>query len=250
MRETVLLFAAAVLAAGCGPKNNTAMTGNKYETESFTTKSGKTVEMTLIKHGSLAISFDGKTIQVDPVADLGEHTDYAADFGTADFILVTHEHYDHLCDSTVRVLTGENTKIFINAAGREQLGRGEAIGNGESCKLAENISLQAVPAYNTTDGREKFHPAGNGNGYVLEIDGLRVYIAGDTEDIPEMAGLKDIDVAFLPVNQPYTMTVPQCVAAARMIAPKVLIPYHFSDTDLSQLPDLLPEIDVRIRNMQ
>ena len=249
MKRIAFLFAAAALAS-CGPKNSTAMTENKYETESFTTKSGKNVEITLIKHGSLAVSFDGRTIQIDPVADLGEHTDYAADFGKADFILVTHEHYDHLCDSTVRVLTGENTKIFINAAGKEQLGYGEAIGNGETYRLTENISLEAVPAYNTTDGREKFHPAGNGNGYVLDIDGLRIYIAGDTEDIPEMAGLKDIDVAFLPVNQPYTMTVPQCVAAARMIAPKVLIPYHSSETDLSQLPELLPEIDVRIRNMQ
>ena len=95
-----------------------------------------------------------------------------------------------------------------------------------------------------------FHPQGRDNGFVLTIDGLKIYIAGDTEDIPEMAGLKDIDVAFLPVNQPYTMTVEQCVNAAKVISPKVLIPYHFSSTDLSSLPDLLPEINVLLRHME
>lgn len=95
-----------------------------------------------------------------------------------------------------------------------------------------------------------FHPKGRDNGFVLSFDGLRIYIAGDTEDIPEMADLKDIDVAFLPVNQPYTMTVEQCVAAARTLAPAILIPYHFSQTDLSALPSLLPGIDVRLRDMQ
>ena len=82
------------------------------------------------------------------------------------------------------------------------------------------------------------------------MDGFRIYIAGDTEDIPEMAVIKDIDVAFLPCNQPYTMTVPQCIAAARMVKPKVLIPYHFGQTDISGIPAALPEIDVRLRQMQ
>ena len=107
-----------------------------------------------------------------------------------------------------------------------------------------------MPAYNTTPGREMFHPKGNGNGYVLTIDGLRIYVAGDTEDIPEMASLADVDVALLPVNQPYTMTPEQCIAATRVIRPKVLIPYHFGQTDLSGLPAALPEIDVRLRQMQ
>ena len=110
--------------------------------------------------------------------------------------------------------------------------------------------LEAVPAYNTTAGREMFHPKGNGNGYVLTMDSLRIYIAGDTEDIPEMASLKDIDIAFLPVNQPYTMTVEQCVKAAGIIKPKVLIPYHFSKTDVSSIPQLLPDIKVLLRQMQ
>ena len=223
----------------------------KYEVERFGTASGTPVDIVLIKHGSLAISYDGLSIQVDPVAEHGKSTDYAKEFPKADVILVTHEHGDHLEDATIATLTGENTVLLLNQTSRDRIGRGEAIGNGETRTLCDGtIQLEAVPAYNTTPGRENFHPKGNGNGYVLTIDGLRIYIAGDTEDVPEMADLKDIDVAFLPVNQPYTMTVEQCVAAAKTFKPKVLIPYHFSKTDISTIPGLLPGIDVRLRDMR
>lgn len=223
----------------------------KYEVERFGTASGTPVDIVLIKHGSLAISYDGLSIQVDPVAEHGKSTDYAKEFPKADVILVTHEHGDHLEDATIATLTGENTVLLLNQTSRDRIGRGEAIGNGETRTLCDGkIQLEAVPAYNTTPGRENFHPKGNGNGYVLTIDGLRIYIAGDTEDVPEMADLKDIDVAFLPVNQPYTMTVEQCVAAAKAFKPKVLIPYHFSKTDISTIPGLLPGIDVRLRDMR
>ena len=223
----------------------------KYEVERFGTASGTPVDIVLIKHGSLAISYDGLSIQVDPVAEHGKSTDYAKEFPKADVILVTHEHGDHLEDATIATLTGENTVLLLNQTSRDRIGRGEAIGNGETRTLCDGkIQLEAVPAYNTTPGRENFHPKGNGNGYVLTIDGLRIYIAGDTEDVPEMADLKDIDVAFLPVNQPYTMTVEQCVAAAKTFKPKVLIPYHFSKTDISTIPGLLPGIDVRLRDLR
>ena len=223
----------------------------KYEVERFGTASGTPVDIILIKHGSLAISYDGLSIQVDPVAEHGKSTDYAKEFPKADVILVTHEHGDHLEDATIATLTGENTVLLLNQTSRDRIGRGEAIGNGETRTLCDGkIQLEAVPAYNTTPGRENFHPKGNGNGYVLTIDGLRIYIAGDTEDVPEMADLKDIDVAFPPVNQPYTMTVEQCVAAAKTFKPKVLIPYHFSKTDISTIPGLLPGIDVRLRDMR
>ena len=223
----------------------------KYEVERFGTASGTPVDIVLIKHGSLAISYDGLSIQVDPVAEHGKSTDYAKEFPKADVILVTHEHGDHLEDATIATLTGENTVLLLNQTSRDRIGRGEAIGNGETRTLCDGkIQLEAVPAYNTTPGRENFHPKGNGNGYVLTIDGLRIYIAGDTEDVPEMADLKDIDVAVLPVNQPYTMTVEQCVAAAKAFKPKVLIPYHFSKTDISTIPGLLPGIDVRLRDMR
>ena len=222
----------------------------KYEVERFRTASGAPVGITLIKHGSLEIGYKGLSIQIDPVAGYGKPTDYAVEFPKADVILVTHEHPDHLEDATIATLSGPETLLILNETSRNKIGRGEAMHNGESRELPGGIKLEAVPAYNTTPGREMFHPKGNGNGYVLTIDGLRIYMAGDTEDVPEMAELKDIDVAFLPVNQPYTMTPEQCIAAAKVIAPKVLIPYHFSQTDLSGLPAALPELDVRLRQMQ
>ena len=222
----------------------------KYEVEVFKTKNCSPVAICLIKHGTLEIEYDGLTIHVDPVGEYGKHTDYATEFPKADVILVTHEHPDHLEDATLKVLEGENTLLILNKTSADRIGRGEVISNGQSRELPKGILLEAVPAYNTTPGREKFHPKGNGNGYVLTIDGLRIYIAGDTEDVPQMAELKDIDIAFLPVNQPYTMTVEQCVNAAMMFKPKVLIPYHFSNTDVRGLPDMLPEIKVLLRQMQ
>ena len=223
---------------------------SSYETESFATQSGEKVIISLIKHGTLAINYKDLWIHVDPVGGYGKPTDYASEFPKADVILVTHEHGDHLDADAIKALTKEGTQLLLNAKSQQQLGFGITLNNGESFKLPYNIRLDAVPAYNTTPDHTKFHPKGNGNGYVLTIDGLRIYIAGDTEDIPEMADLKDIDIAFLPVNQPYTMTVEQCVKAAKTIKPKVLFPYHFSQTDLSGLKGQLPGVDVRIRNMQ
>ena len=222
----------------------------QYDVETFTTDSGVPVAITLIKHGTLAISYNGKTIHVDPVGGYGKPTDYAAEFPKADAILITHEHGDHMDKEAIAALFEEGkTEIVTNANCAQALGHGTAMSNGDTKTLFDEIKLEAVPAYNYTEGRTRFHPKGRDNGFVLTMDGLRIYIAGDTEDIPEMASIKDIDIAFLPVNQPYTMTVDQCVNAANMIAPKVLIPYHFSDTDLSGLPGRLPQIKVLIRQM-
>ena len=221
-----------------------------FGTEVFLTDGNIPVAVTLIKHGSLEFAYNGCSVQVDPVAGYGKPTDYAAGFPKADVILVTHEHPDHLDDVTLRGLSDDRTRLILNHKSAAAIGRGEVVGNGDSLDLPSGIRLDAVPAYNTTPGREKFHPKGSGNGYVLTMDGFRIYVAGDTEDIPEMAALKDIDLAFLPVNQPYTMTPEQCVRATGMIAPKVLIPYHFSQTDLSSIPGRLPGIKVLLRDMQ
>lgn len=223
---------------------------NTYETDSFLSPAGYPVTLTLIKHGSVEINYRGISIQVDPVAEMGKVTDYAAEFPKANVILVTHEHGDHLDGTAIQALTGPETQLILNGTGAAKLGFGEVIGNGEKRELPGGIGLEAVPAYNTTPGRERFHPQGNGNGYVLTFDGLRVYVAGDTEDVPEMERLKDIAVALLPVNQPYTMTVEQCAHACRLIGPEVLIPYHFSDTDLSPLPGMLPGQKILFRQMQ
>ena len=222
-----------------------------FQTDTFKTKGGKEVVVTAIKHASLRIQYDGLEIQVDPVARYAPETDYLK-FPKADVILVTHEHFDHFDRDTIATLRKDGTEIVANPVVQKMLGFGTALANGESRVLAKGIKLDAVPAYNTTPGHTQFHPKGRDNGYVLTIDGLRIYIAGDTEDIPEMASLKDIDVAFLPCNQPYTMTPEQVAKAARKIKPKVLFPYHYSQTPIKQVADLLTGsgIDVRIRNYQ
>jgi L-ascorbate metabolism protein UlaG (beta-lactamase superfamily) len=208
------------------------------------------VKITFIKHGSLQIAYDNLLIQVDPVSMFADYST----FPKADIILITHEHEDHLDPKAIDALTNEKTVLVMNESSAKKSGNAKAkiMKNGDKMELPNQITLEAVPAYNTTPGREQFHPRSRDNGYILTIDGLRIYIAGDTEDIPEMKNLKNIDVAFLPVNQPYTMTVAQAVNAAKMFSPKVLYPYHFGNTDVKPLEGLLKDsgIEVRLREMQ
>ena len=224
----------------------------QQQTDEFTTKSGKKVRFTCIKHASIQINYNGLESEVDPVGKgMKPETDYSQ-FPKADLILVTHEHHDHFDADAIAQLRTGSTKIFLNPAVQKMLGSGKALKNGDKVKVADDITLEAVPAYNTTPGREQFHPKGRDNGYILTLDGMRIYIAGDTEDIPEMANLKDIDIAFLPCNQPYTMTVEQAVRAAKVIKPKVLFPYHYNDTPVNQITLQLYQegIKVLIRNYQ
>lgn len=225
--------------------------GQAQVADTFYTKSKKEVVITPIKHGSMRIAYNGLEIQVDPVTVLPPATDYST-FPKADFILVTHEHFDHCDKNAVEQLRKEGTSVITNANSAKLLGWGDVMKNGESKKLTGDIQLDAVPAYNHTEGRTQFHPKGRDNGFILTIDGLRIYIAGDTEDIPEMEAVKDIDVAFLPTNQPYTMTPEQTAKAAKMFMPKVLFPYHYGETKIERVVDLLKGsgIDVRIRNYQ
>ena len=243
MKTSTILAASVLMTTGCVADN--------YQTDTFKTKGGKEVVITAIKHASLRIQYDGLEIQVDPVAEFAPSTDYSK-FPKADVILVTHEHFDHFDRDTIATLRKDGTQIVANPAVQKMLGCGTALANGESLALAQGIALDAVPAYNTTPGHTQFHPKGRDNGYVLTIDGLRIYIAGDTENIPEMAKLKDIDIAFLPCNQPYTMTPEQVAKAARTIKPKVLFPYHYSQTPIKRVAELLSgtSIDVRVRNYQ
>jgi L-ascorbate metabolism protein UlaG (beta-lactamase superfamily) len=218
--------------------------------DSFQTKSGKTVTITHIKHATMQITYEGKHIFVDPVTNQPPRTEWSV-YPKANFILITHEHRDHFDEMAIAQLRSSNTPVYLNRSTQDLLhGSNVVMNNGDSLRIDDDIWLWAVPAYNTTPGREQYHPKGRDNGYILQIDGLRIYIAGDTEDIPEMANLKDIDVAFLPCNQPYTMTVDQLVSAAKTIKPKVLFPYHYGDTriNLVLMKMVGSGIDVRIRD--
>lgn len=223
-----------------------------YEVDVFKTKSGRTVKFHALMHSCIRIEYDGREIEIDPVGKLRDRTVDYASMPKADYIFVTHEHGDHYDAAAIKLLSMEKTQLIMNKRCADMYGSGLVMKNGEKKKIAKDFSVEAVPAYNTTEGHLQFHPKGRDNGYILTLDGLRIYIAGDTEDIPEMADIKDIDVAFLPCNQPYTMTPEQLVKAAKTIKPKVLFPYHYGQTDVSTIPSQLKDegIDVRIRHYE
>ena len=262
------LLATIGLTTACGQKNyedvnqkggildwkkaGMDVTTDNYEVDVFKTKSGKAVKFHALMHSCIRIQYDDKEIEIDPVAKLGERSvDYAA-MPKADYLFVTHEHRDHFDGATIRMLTNDGTQLIMNQRCADMYGSGTVMANGDHLQLASDFTVEAVPAYNITEGRQQFHPKGRDNGYILTLDGMRIYIAGDTEDISEMENIKDIDIAFLPCNQPYTMTPEQLVRAAKVIKPKVLFPYHYGQTDVSTIPQQLQDegIDVRIRHYE
>ena len=226
-------------------------------TDTFETASGKKLEITFIVHASLKFRFGDRVIYVDPASSLADYSDSEK----ADFIFFTHHHSDHFDLKALEDLATEDTTIVCTKAVAEEIPDRderdiEVMKNGDSLNFRKGFSVEAVPAYNYVS-REHFHPAGRDNGYILSFDGLKVYVAGDLEDVPAIHNLpeKNIDIAFLPVNQPFTMTVRQAVNAAKIIKPKIFYPYHYGQveevTDLQQLcADLEGSgIEVRLREM-
>ena len=232
--------------------------GAKYPSDIIKTAEGKNLEITFFGHGSIAFEYEGKQIYIDPVSDFA---DYSA-LPKADVILVGHEHGDHLDAKAVASLSTPETVFIGNATAVEALGAGGRNGDGEILLHGETlalpyVSIEAVPAYNTSPEKINFHPRDRKhNGYILTFGGTRVYVAGDTEDTPEMTALRDIDIAFLPVNLPYTMTEEQAARAVKAIKPTIFYPYHYGQTDhttdLGKLEKLLEGSggEVRIRPLE
>lgn len=220
-----------------------------YETDIIQTSSGN-LEITFLGHGSLVFAFEGKVIHVDP---FGHVADYST-LPEADLILITHEHSDHLDPEALASIRKETSDIVMTELCEGKVEGGIIMRNGDM-GVVQGIPIEAVPAYNLIHTRESgdpFHPCGQGNGYVITFGDTRVYIAGDSEDTPEMMALRDIDIAFLPMNLPYTMTPQMVASAARSMKPTILYPYHFGETDTSELVALLndqPETEIRIRQM-
>ena len=229
-----------------------SQTPQQTEVDEFKTESGKEVKLHALVHSSIRIEFGSLELYIDPVRQLGNRTIDYTSMPQADFIFVTHEHGDHYDKDAIKQLSKVGTRFITNRRCADMQGYGLVLKNGDKEDLNLGIKVEAVPAYNTSEGRTQFHPKGRDNGYILNLDGLRIYIAGDTEDIPEMADIHDIDIAFLPCNQPYTMTPDQLIKAARVIKPKVLFPYHYGQTDVTTLPASLKDdgIDVRIRHYE
>jgi L-ascorbate metabolism protein UlaG (beta-lactamase superfamily) len=222
---------------------------NVFEYDIIKTKSGD-LKITFIGHGTIMFEIANTVIHVDPV---GRYADYSK-LLDADLILITHHHGDHLDPNAIKEMTKEGTKIFCNELSLEKAVGAIVLKNGENV-LFGKINIEAVPAYNILhkrDNGDPFHPKGQGNGYVLTIADKKIYIAGDTENIPEMKELKNIDIAFLPMNLPYTMTPQMVVDAVKMFNPKILYPYHFGNTNVNELIELLKEkndCEVRIRKL-
>jgi L-ascorbate metabolism protein UlaG (beta-lactamase superfamily) len=216
----------------------------KFQEDLFKT-SGGDLKITFIGHGTLMLAYGGKVIHVDPVS---MYADYAT-LPKADLILVTHEHGDHLDMKAIQAVSTANTEIINSPSCAAMLVNGIVMKNGDS-KTIFGFKIEAVPAYNL---QKPFHPKGSGNGYMLTLGDKRIYIAGDTEDVPEIKVLQNIDVAFLPMNLPFTMTPEQVANVAKAIKPKVLYPYHFGETDARRVAELLKDekgIEVRIRDMK
>ena len=221
-----------------------------FEQDIIKTSSGE-LKITFIGHGTLMFMFEGKVIHVDPQNEAADYTKMSE----ADIILVTHEHGDHLDPEAIEAIRKEDTKIVLTKACTEDIAGGIVMKNGDT-ETVSGLKIEAVPAYNIVHKRsngQPFHPKGRGNGYIITFGDKRVYVAGDTENTPQMKKLKNIDVAFLPMNLPYTMTPEMVADAAKAFKPKVLYSYHYGRTDPDTIVNLLKgvkEIEVRIRNMQ
>jgi len=202
---------------------------------------------TPISHATFIIQSSEKTIFVDPVGDIDNY----ASFSSPDIILITHTHGDHLSTELVNTIKAEKTVVVVPKAVYDKLSYGEILENGEK-ETYSDVMIEAIPMYNLTEDRLNFHKKDQGNGYVVTLEGKRIYIAGDTEDIVEMRNLKDIDFAFICMNLPYTMTVEQAASAVLEMKPKVVYPYHYRGkggfSDIEKFEQLVSEdegIEVR-----
>ena len=224
-------------------------TQGKFETDGLPTSAGD-LSITFLGHGSLLMVFKRINIYVDP---FGKVADYAS-LPKADLVFVTHEHFDHLDPQALSSIRTDKTLLVLTEICAQQVTGGTVMRNGDVQTVA-GIPVEAVASYNLVHKRpsgDPFHPKGCGNGYILNFGDTRLYIAGDTENIPEMKALQDIAIAFLPMNLPYTMTPEMVADAAKAFRPRILYPYHYGDTDVSKLVELLKgekEIEVRIRKM-
>lgn len=208
-----------------------------------------------VNHASLVITWNGIAVYVDPHGDAS----LFANLPKPDLVLVTDIHQDHLDVSTLQALDMEKAFFVVPEAVEDKLpdafkGEVATIYNGGRT-VRSGIEIEAVPMYNLPEEEGAFHPRGRGNGYVLTLGGERIYISGDTEDIKEMRELEDIDIAFVCMNLPYTMTVDQAASAVLDFEPDVVYPYHFRGKDgmsdvgrfKNLVQDKSDDIEVRLR---
>lgn len=248
MKTKLLLLMSILSLFGCGRKP-----APEYPADVLTLRDGSQITLTFFKHASLAITVGGKYIYVDPVSS---YADYAS-LPKADVVLITHSHYDHLDRAAVETLLTSETEVLCDRTSAEAFEMNcYTMRPGSVATPRLYLKVEAVVACNTTPGHLQFHPREREDcGYILTIGGTRIYIAGDTEPTPEMKRLKEIDVAFLPVNQPYTMTVDQAVEAVKAFRPAIFYPYHYGEVDeKTDIDRLVAELEgvteVRVRPLE
>ena len=222
------------------------------QSDTIQTEQGQLL-ITPIQHGSMVLEYQGNTIYVDPY---GGGKSYRA-VKDPDLVLLTDIHGDHLHEETLQALNLQEAHFIMPAAVKEKLGEmkvavsePEVLANGEETTW-KGISIKAVPMYNLPETADSRHPKGRGNGYILNFDGTRVYIAGDTEAIPEMRALENIRVAFVPMNLPYTMDIQQAAEGVLAFEPAIVYPYHYKGSDIKSFKQKVESqnenIEVRLR---
>jgi len=213
-------------------------------TEDFTTSAGK-VEVTIIQHASLMLNAGGKIVYIDPAQ--GKYDGLPQ----ADYIFITDIHGDHLAPPIIEKLKKSGTVIVAPKAVAEKVPGCTVMANGDTTTIGD-FKVEAIPMYNLKPAAngQIYHDKGRGNGYVIAIGGKRFYFAGDTEGIPEMRALKSIDVAFIPMNLPFTMTPADAADAVKAFHPAVVYPYHYRGQDTKIFAAALEGtgIDVRLRD--
>ncbi|MBN1473953.1 MAG: MBL fold metallo-hydrolase [Syntrophaceae bacterium] len=213
--------------------------------------SGGDLVITVLGHASLMMSYKGKVVHIDPFSKVADYKKMPK----ADLIIITHGHMDHLDLESINNIKTTRTKIIGTQEVARKLPDVFVMKNGDA-KTLDGLKIEAVPAYNLVHMRSPgtpYHIKGIGNGYIITFGDKRVYVAGDTENTPEMKQLKNIDIAFLPMNTPYTMTPEMVADAVKAFKPKILYPYHyrFGETDIPKLEKLLKGLsgtELRVRN--
>jgi L-ascorbate metabolism protein UlaG (beta-lactamase superfamily) len=243
MERVLLISLLAIFAV-------TAVSAHAYETDVIPTSTGD-LKITFIGHGTLMFTYGGKVVHVDPWSQLADYSKLPK----ADLVLITHEHRDHLDLKALDAIRKQGTVVIATDIVAKQVKDVLVMKNGD-VMASQGFTIEAVAAYNLVHMRSPgtpYHPKGDGNGYVITFADRRVYIAGDSENTPEMKALRNIDVAFLPMNLPYTMTPEMLADAAKAFRPKILYPYHFGETDTQKLARLMKDekgTEVRIRDLK
>jgi L-ascorbate metabolism protein UlaG (beta-lactamase superfamily) len=240
-RRAVMAIELVALAVGISATS--AMTAAPVPVQVFQTSAGP-VEITPIYHASAMIKAGGDTIYIDPA-----RPGNISGLRPANLILITDIHRDHMDTAYIAALSDQNTEIIAPAAVQETVTGAKVLSNGESMQW-HDWRITAVPMYNIRHlmpNGQPYHPKGRGNGYVLTYGGKNFYFAGDTEGTPEMRALRDIDVAFVPMNLPYTMSPEEAAAAVRAFEPKIAIPYHYRGQDLQRFADALRGSGIEVR---